>query len=130
MDEKKDWVGLRMCCQEQGRATAHGALWAVDVRTGKIAGKTQYPIPNESGMLSTDGDLVFTGHSTGRLVAYDADSLNGVRSFSFGTSITAPPMSFAVGGKQYIAVNVGRRRRSPGAVLYQPSAFVAVFGLH
>ena len=44
----------------------------------KIAGKTQYPIPNESGMLSTGGDLVFTGHSTGRLVAYDADNLKEV----------------------------------------------------
>ena len=130
MDEKKDWVGLRMCCQEQGRATAHGALWAVDVRTGKIAGKAQYPIPNESGMLSTGGDLVFTGHSNGRLVAYDADSLKEVWSFSFGTPITAPPMSFAVGGKQYIAVNVGGDAGLRGAVLYQPSAFVAVFGLN
>src|SRR6266446_2634834 len=68
MDEKKDWVGLRMCCQEQGRATAHGALWALDVRTGKIVGRTQYPAPNQSGMLSTEGDLVFTGHSNGPLL--------------------------------------------------------------
>ena len=45
--------------------TAHGALWALDVRTGKIVGKTQFPIPNQSGMLSTGGDLLFTGHSTG-----------------------------------------------------------------
>jgi len=129
MDEKKDWVGLRMCCQEQGRATAHGALWALDVRSGRIVGKTQYPVPNESGMLSTDGDLVFTGHSTGRLVAYDADTLDEAWSFNLGTPITAPPMTFAAGGKQYIAVNVGGDAGLRGAVLYQPSAFVAVFGL-
>jgi alcohol dehydrogenase (cytochrome c) len=129
MDEQKDWVGLRMCCQEQGRATAHGALWALDVRTGKIVGKAQYPVPNESGMLSTDGDLVFTGHSTGNLAAYDADTVKELWSFNLGTPITAPPMTFAVGGRQYIAVNVGGDAGLRGAVLYQPSAFVAVFGL-
>jgi alcohol dehydrogenase (cytochrome c) len=129
MDENKDWVGLRMCCQEQGRATAHGALWALDVRTGKVMGKARYPLPNESGMLGTDGDLVFTGHSTGRLVAYDADTLQEAWSFNLGTPITAPPMSYSVDGKQYIAVVAGGEVNQRGAVLYQPSAFVAVFGL-
>jgi alcohol dehydrogenase (cytochrome c) len=128
MDENKDWVGLRMCCQEQGRATAHGALWALDVRTGNIVARAQYPIPNESGMLSTDGSLVFTGHHTGRLSAYDADTLKERWSFSLGTPITAPPMTYSVGGKQYIAVVAGGDERMRGAVLYQPSAFVAVFG--
>jgi glucose dehydrogenase len=118
-----------MCCQEQGRATAHGAVWALDVRTGKIVAKAQYPIPNESGMLSTDGDLVFTGHHTGRLVAYDADTLKEAWSFSLGTPITAPPMTYSVGGKQYIAVVAGGEAGLRGAVLYQPSAVVAVFGL-
>jgi alcohol dehydrogenase (cytochrome c) len=129
MDEKKDWVGLRMCCQEQGRATAHGALWALDVRTGKLMGKAQYPLPNQSGMLGTDGDLVFTGHSTGSLVAYDADTLQEAWSFNLGTPITAPPMSYAVDGKQYVAVVAGGEVNIRGAVLYQPSSIVAVFGL-
>jgi alcohol dehydrogenase (cytochrome c) len=129
MDESKDWVGLRMCCQEVGRAAAHGALWALDARTGKVAAKAQFPIPNESGMLSTDGDLLFTGHHDGRLVAYDADTLKEVWSFSLGTPITAPPMTYSVGGKQYIAVVAGGEANLRGAVLYQPSAIVAVFGL-
>ena len=129
MDEKKDWVGLRMCCQEVGRASAHGALWALDVRTGKIVAKTQFPIPDESGMLSTDGDLLFTGQSNGRFVAYDADTLAEVWSFSLGTPITAPPLTYSVGGKQYVAVVAGGEPRIRGAILYQPSAVVAVFGL-
>jgi alcohol dehydrogenase (cytochrome c) len=129
MDETKDWVGLRMCCQETGRASAHGALWALDVSTGKIVAKTEFPIPNESGLLSTGGDLLFTGHSNGRFAAYDADTLAEVWSFSLGTPITAPPMSYSVGGKQYIAVVAGGTARMRGAVLYQPSAVVAVFGL-
>ena len=129
MDEDKDWVGLRMCCQETGRATAHGALWALDVRTGKVIAKERFPIPNESGMLSTDGDLLFTGHHDGRLVAYDADTLKETWSFSLGTPITAPPMTYSVGGKQYIAVVAGGTSGMRGAILYQPSAIVAVFGL-
>jgi alcohol dehydrogenase (cytochrome c) len=129
MDESKDWVGQRMCCQEVGRAAAHGALWALDARTGKIAAKAQFPIPNDSGMMSTDGDLLFTGHHDGRVVAYDADTLKEVWSFSLGTPITAPPMTYSVGGRQYIAIVAGGEANLRGAVLYQPSAIVAVFGL-
>jgi alcohol dehydrogenase (cytochrome c) len=129
MDKSKDWVGLRMCCQETGRATAHGELWALDVRTGKVVARSELPLPNESGMLSTDGDLLFTGHSNGRFSAYDSDTLREVWSFSLGTPITAPPMSYSVGGKQYIAVVAGGTARIRGAVLYQPTAIVAVFGL-
>jgi alcohol dehydrogenase (cytochrome c) len=129
MDENKDWVGLRMCCFEQGRATAHGSLWAVDVRTGKVLAKQRFPIPNESGMLGTAGDLLFTGHHTGRFAAYDADTLQELWSFNLGTPITAPPMSYSVGGKQYIAIVAGGESNMRGAALYQPSAFIAVFGL-
>src|SRR5262249_56816848 len=112
-----------------GRASGEGGVWALDVRTGKVLGKEQYPIPNESGMLSTDGDLLFTGHHDGRLVAYDADTLKEVWSFSLGTPITAPPMTYGVGGKQYIAVVAGGTSGLRGAVLYQPAALVAGFGL-
>src|SRR5215471_4813712 len=97
MDETKDWVGQRMCCQEVGRSVAHGALWALDARTGKVVAKEQFPNPTESGMLSTAGDLLFTGHRDGRLAAYDADSLKELWRFSLGTPITAPPMSYGVG---------------------------------
>jgi alcohol dehydrogenase (cytochrome c) len=129
MDENADYVGRRSCCEEQGRVAARGALWAVDVRTGKVTAKTHLPTLNESGMLSTDGGLLFTGLKNGRLTAYDADTLKDVWSFSVGTPITAPPMSYSVGGKQYIAVVAGGTPGLRGGGLYQPSAIVAVFGL-
>ena len=80
-------------------------------------------------MLSTDGDLLLSGHPNGRLIAYDADSLKELWSFSVGTPITAPPMTYSVGGKQYIAVVAGGAAGVRGAGLYQPTAIVAVFGL-
>jgi len=129
MNENKDYVGLPPCCQDHGRVTAHGALWAIDVRTGKIVGKETYRLYNEAGLLSTGGDLLFTGQINGRFSAIDADTLKEVWSFSLGTPITAPPMSYSVNGKQYIAVVAGGSTGLRGAALYQPSAIVAVFGL-
>ena len=129
MAETKDYVGLPPCCTEQGRITAHGAIWAMDLKTGKMLAKTTFPPANESGMLSTDGDVLFTGHTTGKFSAYDADTLQEIYSFSLGTPITAPPMTYSVGGKQYIAVVVGGGIGLRGVPLLQPSAMVAVFGL-
>jgi alcohol dehydrogenase (cytochrome c) len=129
MDDKKDYVGLPPCCTEQGRVTAHGALWAMDLRTGKVVNKATFQPPTESGMLSTDGGLLFTGHMTGKFAAYDETTLKEVYSFNLGTPITAPPMTYSVGGKQYIAVVAGGAVGVRGGGLYQPSAIVAVFGL-
>jgi alcohol dehydrogenase (cytochrome c) len=129
MDEKKDYVGLPPCCTEQGRITAHGALWAMDLKTGKIVGKATFQPPTESGMLSTDGGILFTGHMTGKLAAYDATTLQELWSFNLGTPITAPPMTYSVDGKQYIAVVAGGAVGVRQGGLLQPSAIVAVFGL-
>jgi alcohol dehydrogenase (cytochrome c) len=128
LDENKNYVGLPPCCSEHGRVTAHGALWAMDVKTGKIIGKETFQPPTESGMLSTDGDLLFTGHMNGKFAAYDKDTLKEVWSFNLGTMITAPPMTYSVGGKQYVAVVAGGGVGTRGAGLMQPSSFVAVFG--
>jgi alcohol dehydrogenase (cytochrome c) len=128
MDESKDYVGLARCCTEQGRVTAHGALWAIDLRTGKIVAKERFDRASESGMLSTDGDLLFSGHVTGKFAVYDSDTLKEMWSFSLGTPITAPPMTYSVGGKQYVAVVAGGGGAVRGGGLLQPSAIVAVFG--
>jgi alcohol dehydrogenase (cytochrome c) len=79
-------------------------------------------------MLSTDGDLLFNGRPDGHLMAYDSDTLKELWSFSLGTPITAPPMSYSVGGKQYVAVVAGGAVGARGGGLYQPSSIVAVFG--
>ena len=64
--------------------------------------------------------------NTGHFGAYDADTLKEFWSFDLGTPVTAPPMSYSVNGKQYIAVVAGGAQRIRGAV---PTAIVAVFGL-
>ncbi len=87
----------------------YGSLKAVNPTTGetKAAQKLQYP--NMAGVLATAGNLIFLGHYDGTFAAYDAKTLNEVWSFNVGSPIQAPPVSYSVNGKQYVAVLVGAR---------------------
>lgn len=59
------------------------------------------------GTLATAGNLVFQGTSTGEFSAYQADTGKRLWSVSVQTAIIAPPISYEVGGEQYVAVTVG-----------------------
>jgi alcohol dehydrogenase (cytochrome c) len=87
----------------------YGSLKAVNPTTGetKVAQKLQYP--NMAGVLATAGNLIFLGHYDGTFAAYDAKTLNELWSFNVGSPIQAPPVSYSVNGKQYVAVLVGAR---------------------
>ena len=83
-----------------------GSVTAIDVTTGKIAAKMETPFPNLGGMLATP-DLVFTGEPSGEVTAHDAKSLQKLWEFNTGGGVNAPPMTFTVDGKQYVAILVG-----------------------
>jgi alcohol dehydrogenase (cytochrome c) len=83
-----------------------GSVTAIDVTTGKIAGKAELPFPNLGGILATP-DLVFSGQPSGEVIAFDGKSLQKLWEFNTGGGVNAPPMSFSVDGKQYIAILVG-----------------------
>ena len=59
------------------------------------------------GTLTTAGNLVFQGRLDGSLRAYAADSGEELWSFDLGLGISAPPITYAVDGKQYVALLVG-----------------------
>jgi alcohol dehydrogenase (cytochrome c) len=88
----------------------YGALKAVDPTTGEIKASLRLTYPNYSGALATAGNLVFLGHADGTFAAYDARTLQEVWSFNVGTGINAPAITYAVNGKQYVAVLVGSRQ--------------------
>src|SRR5262245_52897944 len=87
----------------------YGSLKAVDPTTGETKAAKKLDYPNKAGALATAGNLVFLGHYDGTFAAYDAKTLNEVWSFNVGSPIQAPPMSYSVNGKQYIAILVGAR---------------------
>ncbi len=60
-----------------------------------------------AGTLTTAGNLVFQGQADGRLLAHRADDGEVVWGFDLGLGISAPPITYAVDGKQYIAILVG-----------------------
>jgi len=97
----------------------YGTLKAVDPTTGEIKASLKLEYPNYSGALATAGNLVFLGHADGTFSAYDANTLKEVWNFNAGTGINAPPISYSVNGKQYIAVLAGSRQ-SPAIMSLSP----------
>jgi alcohol dehydrogenase (cytochrome c) len=58
-------------------------------------------------MLATAGDVVFTGKSTGEVVAYHARTGELLWEFQTGSGIHSNPVTYSVNGKQYVAVPSG-----------------------
>lgn len=86
---------------------ASGALKAVDAASGEIKWEVQTRSPMVAGVLATGGGLVFTGDAEGFFTAYDAESGADLWHFQCGSGHHGSPVTYALGGKQYIAVCVG-----------------------
>jgi len=95
-------------------------LIAADPTTGEVKKRVHIPYPDNSGALSTAGGLVFTAFSDGTIAAYDDTTLEPLWKFNAGTGFMAPPMTFAVNGKQYVAILSGLSRISLGALSFTP----------
>jgi quinohemoprotein ethanol dehydrogenase len=59
------------------------------------------------GTLTTAGNLVFQGRADGDLFAYDARTGKVLWRTELGLGIAAPPITYAIGGRQYGALLVG-----------------------
>jgi alcohol dehydrogenase (cytochrome c) len=88
----------------------YGSLKAVDPTTGETKANLRLPYPNYAGTMATAGNLVFLGQTDGTFSAYDSKTLQELWSFNVGTGINAPPITYAVNGKQYVAILVGSRQ--------------------
>jgi PQQ-dependent dehydrogenase (methanol/ethanol family) len=84
-----------------------GRLAAVNLDSGKLAWKADTAQPLMGGVLATAGDVVFTGEGNGSFNAYDARNGKKLWSFQCGAGVNSPPVSYEIGGKQYIAVAAG-----------------------
>jgi PQQ-dependent dehydrogenase (methanol/ethanol family) len=84
-----------------------GRLSAVNIDTGKVAWKFETDEPLIGGVLATAGGLVFNGEANGLFRAFDAKNGKKLWEYQTGAGVNAPAVSYAVGGKQYIAVAAG-----------------------
>lgn len=86
---------------------AGGHFDAYDPVTGKKRWTYKSKYPLLASALATGGDLVFTGDPEGFFFALDAKTGQKLWSFNAGSGHRGSPMTYSVGGRQYIAVPVG-----------------------
>ena len=85
-----------------------GWVIAIDVSTGEVRWKYDADSPMLANITATASDLVFTGTSHGDFIALDAKTGKVLYSRPMGGSIAGGVLSYAVKGKQYVAVESGR----------------------
>jgi alcohol dehydrogenase (cytochrome c) len=84
-----------------------GRVSAVNVDTGKVAWKHDTEQPLIGGGLATAGGLYFFGEGDGSFNALDSKTGKKLWSFNCGAGANAMPVSYTVGGKQYVAMGCG-----------------------
>jgi PQQ-dependent dehydrogenase (methanol/ethanol family) len=84
-----------------------GRLLAWDPVEQREAWHYEHAGPWNGGVLATAGDVVFQGNISGEMAAYDAESGARLWQFPVQTGVVAAPMSYAVDGRQYVAVAAG-----------------------
>jgi quinohemoprotein ethanol dehydrogenase len=88
-------------------AFGKGFLVAWNPATQTEAWRITYPDMWTSGTVSTAGNVVFHGTTDGNLIAYAADSGKKLWSFAAGAPVNGNPITYTVGGKQYVTVTTG-----------------------
>jgi alcohol dehydrogenase (cytochrome c) len=84
-----------------------GQIKAIDPLSGREAWVWNGKHPMVSSVLATAGDLVFAGEPTGEFDAFNARTGQLLWQFQTGNGIHGSPVTYAVGGKQYVAVPTG-----------------------
>ncbi len=70
-------------------------------------------LPFVGGAMSTAGNLVFYGNQHGMLKAVNARTGKVLWELDVGTGIIQSPITYSVGGKQYLAIVAGRSKGPP-----------------
>lgn len=81
---------------------------ALDVASGKAL--WTFPLLQNSlaaGVLATRGGVVFAGSAEGGVIALDMKTGAPLWRFAAGAQIKASPISYAVGGRQFVAIAAG-----------------------
>jgi alcohol dehydrogenase (cytochrome c) len=86
----------------------YGRLQAINLETRKTVWTVRQRAPMTTGTLATAGGVVFAGSLDRYFRAYDAANGAVVWQTRLNDVSSAPPMSFAVNGRQYVAIVAGR----------------------
>jgi alcohol dehydrogenase (cytochrome c) len=95
-------------------------LTAADPLTGEVKKSVHLRYPNYSGTLATGGGVVFLALLDGTVAAYDDTTLDELWKINVGSGFSAPPMTFEVNGKQYVAIVSGPSPVAKGRLVNTP----------
>jgi PQQ-dependent dehydrogenase (methanol/ethanol family) len=96
-----------------------GAIYAVSAVTGRVEWKFEQRAATLS-LVTTGGGLLFGGDVAGRFRAYDQKSGAILWEVNLGSQVTGFPVSYAVNGRQYIAVSTGQAVNTGGYLNLTP----------
>ena len=85
----------------------YGAILALDPLTGEQRWEYKMVDFTDAGILTTASDLLFSGGREGDFYALDARTGALLWRFAVGGQVQSGPMTYAIGGRQYVAVNAG-----------------------
>jgi alcohol dehydrogenase (cytochrome c) len=85
----------------------YGAVRALDPRTGELKWEFKMTDFTDAGVLTTATDVLFSGGREGYFYALDARTGALLWKAALGGRVVSGPMSYAVGGRQYVAVAAG-----------------------
>jgi len=88
-------------------------LAKINVSTGEILRFDTGRAPGNGGLLATAGNLVFHGDMNRRFRAFDAETGKKLWEAILGGNISVSTITYAVNGKQYIAVITGDNAKVP-----------------
>jgi PQQ-dependent dehydrogenase (methanol/ethanol family) len=91
-----------------GEPASSAGIKALDPETGKTVWDFKiFQGALTTGVLATAGNVVFGAVRDGNVVALDAQSGSHLWHFQTGANLAASPMSYAVQGRQYVAIAAG-----------------------
>ena len=86
-----------------------GTVQAISVETGEIIWRYEQRAATTS-LVATAGGLVFGGDLNGRFRALDAETGDVLWEVNLGSPVTGFPITYAIDGRQYVAVSTGNSR--------------------
>ncbi|MFC4312666.1 PQQ-dependent dehydrogenase, methanol/ethanol family [Steroidobacter flavus] len=105
-----------------------GRLIAWDPVAQKEAWRVEHSGPWNGGVLATAGDLVFQGTADKQLQAFRASNGERLWHYDVQTGVIGGPVTYRVGGEQYVAVMAGYGGAVPLALPALKPAFAAPNG--
>jgi alcohol dehydrogenase (cytochrome c) len=85
----------------------YGAVRAIDPMTGDRKWEFKMADVTDAGVMTTGSDLLFSGGREGFVYALDARTGDLLWKANVGATVASGPMSYSVGGKQYVAISAG-----------------------